>query len=43
MVIVRSSYFFPKIIMRLYCLLVEEDSEITKSKNRYILSEVNGM
>lgn len=43
MVIVRSSYFLPKIILRLYCLLVEEDCEITKSKNKYILSEVNGM
>lgn len=43
MVIIRMSYFMPKIVLRLYCLLKEEDCEVTKSKNRYILTELNGI
>jgi hypothetical protein len=43
MIVIRMSYFLPKIVLRLYSLLKEEQSEITKSKNRYILTELNGM
>ena len=42
MVVIRISYFLPKIMLRLYCLLVDKECEITKSKNKYILTELNG-
>jgi hypothetical protein len=43
MIIIRMSYFMPKLVFRLYCLLREENTEITKSKNRHILCEQNGL
>ena len=33
----------PKLVFRLYCLLKEDNTEITKSKNRHILCEKNGI